>query len=172
MFPSDKRLRPYVSGASKRHDKKCKLEGAVASAPTMEKYFAANTATSVVLQSDEEQKSADVAVQPGNSNNNAAIVYAADEPLDKHNTTTTTATSDMTSTDHELLCLDMTAEYLSDRAHFPSRLSNELRDQILNYGHCHSKRSFPVSEEFGWRTFSENHYRVKSGTSRIKIQRL
>ena len=66
----------------------------------MEKYFAANTATPVVLQWDEEQESADVAVQQGNSDNNTAIMSAADEPLDKHNTTTTTAPSDMTYTDH------------------------------------------------------------------------
>ena len=54
MFPSDKRPRTYASGASQRHDKKRKLEDAVASTPTMEKYFAADTATLVVLQSDEE----------------------------------------------------------------------------------------------------------------------
>ena len=36
----------------------------------------------------------------------------------------------------------MTAEYLSDRAHFPSRLSNELRNQILHYGPCRPKGRF------------------------------
>ena len=92
--------------------------------------------------------------------------------MSKHNTTTTTVPSDMTSTDHELLCLDMRAEYPSDRAHFPSRLSNELRDQILHYGSWRPKRSFPVSEEFWRRKFSENHYHVKSASGCIKIERL
>ena len=54
MFPSDKRRRTYASGANQRLDKKRKLEDAVASTPTMEKYFAANKATPVVLQSNEE----------------------------------------------------------------------------------------------------------------------
>ena len=56
MFSCDKRPRTYASGPSKGHDKKRKLEDAVASTPTMEKYFAANTSTPVVLQSDEEQE--------------------------------------------------------------------------------------------------------------------
>ena len=92
--------------------------------------------------------------------------------MSKHNTTTTTVPSDMTSTDHELLCLDMTAEYRSDRAHFPSRLSNELRDQILHDGPWRPIGPFPVNEEFGRRKFSENNYHVKSAPGCIKIERL
>ena len=85
--------------------------------------------------------------------------------------TTTTSLNDKTFTDYELLCLDIKAEYPSDRAHFPNRLPNELRDQILHYDPCRPKVPFPASEEFGQRTFSENHY-VKSGPRGIKIERL
>ena len=58
MYPSDKRPRTYTSGATKRHDKKMKLENAVTNTAKMENYFAANK-TPVVSQreSAEEQES-------------------------------------------------------------------------------------------------------------------
>ena len=72
--------------------------------------------------------------------------------------------------DHGADSLYISAEYLTDRAYFQSRMSDELRNQIVNFGPCRPKGPFSVNEEFGRQTFSENHYHVTSGG--ITIERL
>ena len=72
--------------------------------------------------------------------------------------------------DHAADILDISAEYPTDHAHFQSRMSDELRNQIVNFGPFRPKGPFSVNDEFGRQTFSENHYHVTSGG--ITIERL
>ena len=111
------------------------------------------------------------------SRDNEAAASAATELLTNDDNTpaavaSTSASSpiDTTSSDHEVVCLDLSAEYPTDRAHFPSRVSDELRNLIVNFGPCRPKGPFPVNEEFGRRSFSEKNYHATSGG--ITIQRL
>ena len=172
MHPSDKRPRTYASGANKRRDKKQKLENAVTNTPKMENYFGVNK-TSVVPQSDEEQElglECDASVSVLLNLRDRALASAAGEMLASDNEPTAEASTsssaepiDTTYSDHELVYLDLSAEYPTDCAHFPSRMSDVLRDHVVSFGPCRPKGPYPVNDEFGRRSFSEKHYQVTSG---------
>ena len=171
MYPSDKWSRTYASGANKRRDKKQKLENAVASTAKMESYFAANRRTPVLSQSESAsvEESAGLELLEGVENlhsdlhdkeattmstSTAQELLTDDDTLAAVASMSASAAIDTTnSSNHELVCLDLFAEYPTYRAHFSSRMSDELRDQIVSFGPCRPQGPFPIIEQYGQRTF-------------------
>lgn len=88
MYPSDKRPRTYASGASKRREKKQKLENAVHNTVKMESYFAAKTMP-VVSQCGDEQTPAGLNAQ------SQVSVQSVDANLAAADNTTESATDNI-----------------------------------------------------------------------------
>jgi len=104
------------------------VESATTDTPRLESYFSASANMAPVLsQSNEEEALLEGGPSSMSVDEDLPIADEDNRPTAGAATsaaTSASAPSDVSSSDHELICLDMSTEYPTDRTSFPSRVSN------------------------------------------------
>lgn len=156
MCSSDKRSRQYASGASKRSEKKRKLEIAVANTSKIDNFFNARSSSSQHVEDDQDDAELTMQLQLSKPE-----TMTTADPIQHKN-------DEEPCVVQQFIVLDLSEDNPTDRAHFSTFMSPELRDQILNYGPCRPKGPLPLHEEHERRVFSDKHYHVHNGAMQIE----